>query len=880
MAPRFTKLPKDPEALRVFNKTLEKCGKPLLSRAAQKVIDFSVKEVTIDDRAYNRYTYTVLNDDAHYSDPKFGSELSDLLPRTAIILHDFQSDEVYPTFALRKLAKSSPKILESKADKISKLKISRKVNGKPCSLQLMTLDGIEYVVFVQKMAGVLVPILAFDRLKEFPDELDQFMEVHFCHHEQLKELFEIIYINFEKYIELIRLLGENSVLTGELDDGRHIERPHGSKKFVLHTAMNGLDSIDFSIIEEFCKITGLDCVKYEIINIPSQGSRLHQMWEHLMKYIRGNLNVDSEGWVVLVLDHDDKLILSMKAKKLPYTVLRTLRQMILSGKGNDQITIEDLNGYSDKFRKIFREDHNKSRYFGLTRKGQRRWLEWLEQFNDYALKYRSSDGESFRRLDVSIQTTYGKMNGLGWFVSELCKIGLKPFELEIDDVDLSVNAIINNIFEEDQSELPDGEKPEQNKLSTTPLVPFDETLTSSQVVDFFNSFRTKSKPLICILFRGLPGGGKTHLAHELVKALNQLEIKAMYICQDSLGRNGVIQAIETCRNTETIAVIARCHLGKDDTNIYRGPKGLRDGDRIITFSIGTNDEQTFIRSILGVIHRDSSVKKSGFSYSGNTSGQMLEIHRGLFAKWSNDAYPEEVFGTPYKVESFETNLFDEIDVSGSFDEIRASLVIAGLIDESGEMTLKMSESLVKTETIVNDMITSMVSPSTIWGTWKTGQMSQTNQTTQKDKAVYFCVKFNTDQISDLLKKIDLSGFPETATFKSTSGEFHTTLWFCVKESNDTVKTSSMLTLLGKEFDINVVSWSRDDRNARLDVALPPELLESYKNEAKPHVTLVHTGKASDAGTFEPSQTVPLQAVLRGKVMVAVQGNKMVDTINL
>jgi hypothetical protein len=159
---------------------------------------------------------------------------------------------------------------------------------------------------------------------------------------------------------------------------------------------------------------------------------------------------------------------------------------------------------------------------------------------------------------------------------------------------------------------------------------------------------------------------------------------------------------------------------------------------------------------------------------------------------------------------------------------------------------------------------------------------QTSQTRNLHKLLFFCVKFDPNQIEGLISLISQSGFPENAVFKTTTGEFHITLWFCAKASDDLIKSflaDGMNNLLGKEVDVRVVSLSRNDGFGRLDVEIPSELLPFYKNEANGHITLVHTGRAVDAGTFEPTQIFPLDAIIRGKVMVSVQGNKIVDSLN-
>jgi len=571
--------------------------------------------------------------------------------------------------------------------------------------------------------------------------------------------------------------------------------------------------------------------------------------------------------------------------------------LLQGGKGNTVVSDADFKRCRDEFLRIFTFDHDKSRYFGLTRKGQKRWLSWLEnEFEPYAKQYRSSEGEPMMRLDVAIYTEYGKMNGYGYILTQLIKLGMKPFTMELDDVDFSVDAFINNIFEDDQTDSP--EKPsntDKTVLRTTPLV--TSNYTATQLANTFANLRkskSKNNTLVAILLQGLPGGGKTRLGKQLAKTLNQLGFKALYIDQDSLGREDFVKAIETCRNTETIAVIGRCHLGEDDKKIYLGAKGLRNGDRILKLAVGTNDDQTLLRSILGVTHRDNNELSendvvSSFTYKNDDERErirMLKTHRNLQTKWSDVAYPEEVFGTPYKVELFKTDPFENIDVTGSFDEIRDSFVLEGLLDDSGVMTQKMLDTLVPTSTLVNHIIASMVSPSTLWGTWKTGGDSQVGSPSQKkEKILYFCVKFDAGEVTDLLKekKVDLSDFPENATFKSTTGEFHTTMWFCSSTSDDKVKTylsDGMTALLGHEFDIQIRSFSRDASYARLDIELPDVLKPFYKNEAQSHVTLVHTGKAVDAGTFKATQVVPLDVTIRGKVMTAVQGNRMVSSLQL
>ena len=162
------------------------------------------------------------------------------------------------------------------------------------------------------------------------------------------------------------------------------------------------------------------------------------------------------------------------------------------------------------------------------------------------------------------------------------------------------------------------------------------------------------------------------------------------------------------------------------------------------------------------------------------------------------------------------------------------------------------------------------------------QTSPTKVSGNLHKLLFFCVKFDPIHIEGLISLISQSGFPENAVFKATTGEFHITLWFCAKASDDLIKSflaDGMNNLLGKEVDVRVVSLSRNDGFGRLDVEIPSELLPFYKNDANGHITLVHTGRAVDAGTFEPTQIFPLDAIIRGKVMVSVQGNKIVDSID-
>ena len=150
------------------------------------------------------------------------------------------------------------------------------------------------------------------------------------------------------------------------------------------------------------------------------------------------------------------------------------------------------------------------------------------------------------------------------------------------------------------------------------------------------------------------------------------------------------------------------------------------------------------------------------------------------------------------------------------------------------------------------------------------------------KPLFFCVKFDSSQFDGLTSIISQSGFQENAVFKATTKEFHITLWFCANTSDDLIKSylaDGMNNLLGKEVDVNVRSLSRDDGFARLDVDIPIEILPFYKNEANGHITLVYTGRAVDAGTFVPKQIVPLDMILRGKVMVSIQGNKIIDSLN-
>ena len=152
---------------------------------------------------------------------------------------------------------------------------------------------------------------------------------------------------------------------------------------------------------------------------------------------------------------------------------------------------------------------------------------------------------------------------------------------------------------------------------------------------------------------------------------------------------------------------------------------------------------------------------------------------------------------------------------------------------------------------------------------------------KKTKPVYFCITIDPIKINALIDKIDISDFSEYAIFKTE--EFHITIWFCAQSSDDTVKnylTEGMYNILGKEFDITVRTFSRDGNFGRFDIELPYELKQFYKNDAQPHITVVYTGKACDAGTFIPTKIVHLEATLRGKMMVAISGNKIVDTLDI
>jgi hypothetical protein len=634
MSRRYGPLFDNPTARGVFiNAVKLSGGAEQLSDAALKVIDFSQGKMA----RFVVYAFTVRKDDVHYSDLIIGKELCANLPRTAIVVYDPDTQQVYPTFALKKLMPSSPATLKSKVNEIAKIKISRKVNGKPCSLQKVVSDGLTYIVFVQKTVLVYVlmsDLYAFRTALDAQDDitsrneiLNKFTDTHFGMHAQLKELFEVIYVNLEKYIGLLNLLGKRCVVTGELDDGRHIEIPTGPKKFVLHTAMDGLSPIDFSIIEKYCCTNGLNCVTYETIELTrpdgqtSSVSKLHELCSVLMAHYKRYLNSDIEGWVVTVLDENGEVIMALKLKKLPYVAYRTLRELVRCGKDKTRVSEDDYARFIKKFQHIFTFDHNKSRYFGLTKKGQKSWLDWLEnQFVPYAKKYVSVEGDPMKPDDVSINTNYGKMNGYGWFLGQLMKLGMRPFTLEENDVDFSVDAFINNIFEDDRT--------------------------------------------------------------------------------DSID---------------------------------------------------------------------------------NPSDTVSNIEK-----------------------------------------------------------------------------------------------SKAN-----NKAIYFCFQIDHTQFTDPLGKLDLSGFPENATFKITEGESSMILWVCASSSDK--KTSDYLSggmssLLGKTFDVVVKSFSRDAAFGRLDIDLPDELMPFYKNEVPAHVAVVHTGKASRAGTFEATQVIPLGFTIRGTVLVAIQGNRLVNSL--
>jgi hypothetical protein len=87
------------------------------------------------------------------------------------------------------------------------------------------------------------------------------------------------------------------------------------------------------------------------------------------------------------------------------------------------------------------------------------------------------------------------------------------------------------------------------------------------------------------------------------------------------------------------------------------------------------------------------------------------------------------------------------------------------------------------------------------------------------------------------------------------------LWQMLILESKYVNTSNVQ--IDKEFDIVVKSFSRNIEFARLDIELPLELVPFYKNTAPSHITLVYTGKASDAGLFEASDITFLNTTIQG-----------------
>jgi len=445
------------------------------------------------------------------------------------------------------------------------------------------------------------------------------------------------------------------------------------------------------------------------------------------------------------------------------------------------------------------------------------------------------------------------------------------FHLDFEDVDFRYETFMENICEDEQSIM---------TAVPTPVLRIKSLVSSSftpeQVIQVINKLLKsdkKQKSIFIIMMRGLQGSGKTLLAEILAERLCKLGIKSKYVCQDSLGKEGLIKAINTCRNNQIIPIIARCHLSDNCLKIYKyGFNGMnkpfRDGDRIITFSIGTNNINTLLLSILSVIHRDNLQDKqcinSTFSYTENGE-KMLSAHRDSLSRWSDDAYPEEIFGTPYMINLLNTDLFSSINADESFEEIRAAFISNGLLNaETFTMTDKILNSFIPIDIVINMIISSIISEETIIGTWKSNN-NKPIALNQK-KIQYVGIKVNSEQIKFILDKFNFSNFPKNAIFKKEKEDFHITLWYCAKESNDTIQTylnSGLNTLIDKEFDIVVKSFSRNIEFARLDIELPLELVPFYKNTAPSHITLVYTEKASDAGLFEASDITFLNTTIQG-----------------
>jgi hypothetical protein len=399
--------------LSIYNKTLLQLEKKSLSKrksiseeATNVIIINSIKHQLIGNEMHDVYSFTVKDDEKNYSDEKIGAELMELVPRTAIITHNPVTDEIYSTFALRKLARSN-KNLKDEEIRIKKMKISEKVNGKPCSLQKVVINDTTFIVFIQKMILVYIPLLD---LYDYDKAV-----VYLKDHDQLRELLDAIYPKIDIYIKLLDIY--DCVISGELNDFRHIVRPSGPKKFIIHTAMSGLNPINLESIEKFCNTHNLDCVTTDAIIIPESNTKLYYIWSILIKYIKDNLNTDIEGWVVCLLDEDENLIMLLKMKKLPYKIQRSYRELLLKSAG--EITAEDLHRCWCDFQKIFKNNISKTKYYGLTEKGQTKWLNWLLVFNIYAIQFISDTGEKLHKKHVSINTYYGKMNGYGWLLNEL-----------------------------------------------------------------------------------------------------------------------------------------------------------------------------------------------------------------------------------------------------------------------------------------------------------------------------------------------------------------------------------------------------------------------------------------------------------------------------
>jgi len=851
-----------------------------LSTNLIKTISVRIKES--DDNSLIYYSYIVNNDDIAYYHPVYGAELREKVPRTAIIIVNNKNNKTYFTGALPKLAKPSVQTIEEATLNASKLRIFNKLNGKPCSLQLIMLDEL-YLSFIAKTVCRLVSVSDIKKLDN--NDLNKFLNENFDSNDQLKEFFESIKDNIENYIKVLQALGSEVVLTGELLDGRHIVIPNDKISFIVHTAKNKFTNIKFSDLEKECTNFEIPFVLYDDIDIKSKN--LEDIVQVLINYRKTDKNTNTEGYVIHALNDLNIPVCNLpwKWKSNLYMKERMIRQLIMGLKSkrpkDDKekdypISLLEFQSILDHITNLPYTNPSKVIYIGLTAIGWQKVITWLkDQFIVSALKYK------LKISHVDISSKYGHISGFGYVLKTLHeKYNMELLSLDITlDIDSSVENFMNNILDQtyhkDMSTLQETEPMNSKSLVASIHVQPSDLKT---IISNLQKGKMSNSHLIVIMMRGLMGCGKSSLAEALVKKLLILGINAVHLEQDKTDKQQLYKAISDARNNKQLVVLARCHIGKTDRFFLERNNCLKNEDKIFQLCLGDiKDNSTFLRSISGILHRDSQFEDHPLNFIDDPN-KTFTILKQRLEEWI--PYKE---GPHYILPLFSDVPVISSDSIKSFNDALTILQESEWINDDGSMTEKMTKRFKPLSECVNEVISTLANPSTEFGIWTNADINQTQKEKKNipPKILYFCISLDHNDIKKIIDtnddiKTHLDLIKETGNTIKT--EYHVTLLFL---GGSNKKPDPMLVdLLGTKHNITITSFSANHEYARFDVELSDHL---KKDGLIPHVTLAHFGRnAAGAGTFDATSSITfttpiiLEGIIQASVAIS-NGNMMISS---